>query len=344
MWFDSDAIVNLTHFPMNVLIDSAPTRSVWIGHNHDNKNVLCAGVFLVKNNHIGRKFIKRCIDVCMSRKYFQQGKNGMTRKYAVLEYEQGVMDKVAGERAYENQIARAAPSFIRNGPVSHDSFILHYYGNKNRAIKRFKKINQKIHSLPWSRNPKPLRICVLLTTFAISKRVFLYQKIIDAWEETGIPLYVVDSSGEDRLRAKNYLCFDQFQHVDYLPSQLSMMEKLSIRTAIDAFHFDQYDIIVKITGKYFIPDLVYQLEHVPNGTDMIIQANVRTHGQNSECFGATLSVMSTILNRIDLDTSFERAIYKSLSNAELQVIRLPKNEIPKQERVKRSNNSVLAYL
>ena len=123
-----------------------------------------------------------------------------------------------------------------------------------------------------------------------------------------------------------------------------MKEKLSIRMAIDTFHFDEYDIVVKLTGKYFIPYLVCKLEYVPKGTDLIIQANVNTLNQNCECFGATVAAMSTIINRINDGDAFEIVIYESLSKAEFRAIRLPAYEIPEQERVKRADNSVLTYL
>ena len=62
---------------------------------------------------------------------------------------------------------------------------------------------------------------------------------------------------------------------------------------MDTFEFAPFDIVVKVTGKYFIQDLVHQFAYVPTGTEMLVQANQGTDNQNTECFGATVAVMST---------------------------------------------------
>lgn len=324
MWFDTDAIVNYIHIPMNLLINTAPTCSLWIGHTEFTPKSICAGVFLVKNNPIGRSFLERCIDIYKSREYCRSCKNGLAGKWAGECYEQGVMNEVALEKKYKPHIARVSPKFIYNGRRPHDSFILHYFGNKNRALKNIRKINHKIHDLPWTINPKPLRACVLLTTFSIPSRTCLYQEVIDAWEETGIPIYVVDSSRKRRLRARNYLCFNRSRHFDQIPKGASMMEKSGIHAAIKTFHLNKYDIVFKVTSRCSIQDLVSKLKYVPSGTDLIVQSNISTHKQTCECFGATVTAMSTLINRIDSQTPFERVIFNSLSKAEFQAVRLPR--------------------
>ena len=150
----------------------------------------------------------------------------------------------------------------------------------------------------------------------ISEQVDMYQNVIDAWEATGIPLFVVDSSGNNYFnKTSNYSCFDESKHGYIGPSK---SEKISIQHAIDMFRFEQYDIVVKVTGKYFIKDLVHQFQYVPTGTDMIVSTN-----QDFECFGASVTIMATLLKRIDVYHSFEEVIHDSISQKEFQVIRLP---------------------
>ena len=284
MRFDSDTMINLLQYPMNVLVDNAPTCSIWIGHEQDNICALCAGVFLVKNNSIGRAFVERCIGI------YDNNDGRLDGSWTEQSYEQSVINEVAIDGDFRHHVARVSPNMIQNGgSIQKDHFILNRYGDKKDAIDAFNAIPNNMNALPYTRNPNPLRICVLLTTFAVSERVDMYQKVIDAWEATGVPLFVVDSSGKNLLKTKNYCCFSQVKLS--LFGEPSISERTSIQRAIDMFPFDQYDIVVKhgspnrslypatytttwgsrvkVTGKYFIKDLVHQFQYIPIGTEMI---------------------------------------------------------------------------
>jgi hypothetical protein len=342
MWLDSDTAVQRLEYPINVVIDYAPTCSLWIGHDHHNVIGLCAGVFMVKNNSTGRSFVQRCIEIYDQRIECWQDGHGLAGKWAGRCYEQGVMNEVAIEPEYLDHVACVPPNFFQNGnPIQESSFIVHQYGPKRQSLQALRTIYPNITVLPYTRNQNPLRICVLLTTYAIPSRVKQYQKIIDAWEDTGVPLFVVDSSGCCGLRYKNYCCFDQGTIPDNL-SGPSTLEKESILRAMDFFVFDEYDIVVKITGKYFMKDLVEQFNYIPTGTEIIIQANQTTCGQNSECFGATPAILLTLLQSIEGSFGFEDVALQAQSTYE--AVRLPRHDISKTERVTRSDGSVLEYL
>jgi len=306
MWFDSDAMVNLTHCPMNILIDSAPTSSVWIGHDLILTNTLCAGVFLVKNNSTGRAFLERCFEVYDNRLECQLDPTGLAGPWAGRCYEQGVMNEVAISPDYAHHVARVPANLIRNTYfLTMDTFIQHCYGgNKHVALEASKKIATTIHDLPWTKNPVPLRVCILLLAFVGTPT---HQTIVDAWEATDVPLYVVDASGQNCLHAQNYICVDP-------QLESTMVEKACILQALTTFPLERYDMILTVRG--FHLDLVHQLKYVPTGTDMVVVDDT------SDCLGATMSTMSTLLARVDTSHSFQTVV--SSRRSEFRTIRLPK--------------------
>lgn len=152
MWLDTDVIIiNQNIDILNILYNYDSDIYIGSDNNIESKihtdNILCAGVFIIKNSVIGKKFINECISfhendksICLS------DKNILNGMYAGLCYEQGVMNYLIYNKYFLNTIL-LDNSIIMNTDTCVDNkniFILHFYGNKlgsteEQRIKCFEK-------------------------------------------------------------------------------------------------------------------------------------------------------------------------------------------------------------
>ena len=152
------------------------------------------------------------------------------------------------------------------------------------------------------------KFCILLTTCYNREKYTdaekneiqnLYINVIYDWlYSTDLPIFVVDSSGykypefsNSRLRVCSFI---------YPQSKSSTVaEANSINYALDnCTELSNYDYVIKITGKYYIPNMKGILSKTANDSDFMFQ-NIRSNNelvQNSEVFGFKYKLGKDIVN------------------------------------------------
>lgn len=190
-----------------------------------------------------------------------------------------------------------------------------------------------------------IKCCIFLTMY-VKNNVQLYEKRVKRWlDETDFDIFIVDSSGvgikQTNERLKQYV-FTQNSNFERV--SVSVSEKNSILNAIEYFNDDflDYDIIFKITGKYFIPNFDYVITTIPNDTDIIFQNLQITHGQNTELIGFRPDLIKDIILNISHEKSFENVMREVQYNNEFTKYRL--QPLILDEYAKRSDGSTLVYL
>jgi hypothetical protein len=190
-----------------------------------------------------------------------------------------------------------------------------------------------------------VKCCIFLTMY-VKNNVELYEKRVKRWlDETDFDIFIVDSSGigikQTNERLKQYV-FTQEPYFDRF--SVSVSEKNSILNAIEYFNDDflEYDIIFKITGKYFIPNFDYVITTIPDDTDIVFQNLQITHGQNTELVGFRPNIIKDIILNISHEKSFENVMREVQYNNEYIKHRFP--PLILDEYARRSDGSTLIYL
>ncbi len=136
MWMDSDTKIVNTNFSIQKFVNSY-SSDIFIGHDDNNYinnlynilNVLCSGVFIIKNSTIGINFIKDCLD------YYEKSNCNTNNKlngiYANLCYEQGVMNYYIFEKYMKSTTIVDQFIFKNTYNCDYASFILHKYGSNS---------------------------------------------------------------------------------------------------------------------------------------------------------------------------------------------------------------------
>ncbi len=134
MWMDSDTIIAKQNMSLQKLVSSY-SSDIFISYNNGifQKNILCAGVFIVKNSDIGKNFVKDCIDL-YKKSTCKKSNNKLHGIYGHMCYEEGVMNYFIYEK-YLKYTTVLEPNIINNiDSCNKDSFILHYYGLSNDKL------------------------------------------------------------------------------------------------------------------------------------------------------------------------------------------------------------------
>jgi hypothetical protein len=188
-------------------------------------------------------------------------------------------------------------------------------------------------------NLKPLKCCILLTMY-IENREDIYYPIVNRWlNETNLDIYIVDSSNKGLSIIHPRLHQFKFKQNDkYTLNNRSNYEITSILKAVDYFKFKE-DMVIKVTGKYFIPKLESTIPYIPDA-DIVLQYRTDTHGQNTEIVGIKSKFITTILNKFVTDDAFETFMYNI--KYRYKSYRLPFLKL--DQYVKRGDGSELKFL
>lgn len=226
--------------------------------------------------------------------------------------------------------------------------------------KNIERINK--NEVKKSNRPKK-RYAILFSMYIgdTKERRDIYENRIGRWleESKDIDLYTTDSSN-------NYLFFDKMtgkatskhfydprlhqfafqQKKGFQSGNPSVPERNAMLEALEHFNkeFKQYDIVFKITGKYFIPhfDEKINFDNIPKGTQIVFQNRTDTAGQNTEVIGFAPSVFKEIIVQIDDDTTIEELVAGINKKKLYKTYRLPKLKL--DAFTKRSDGSTLRYL
>jgi len=204
-------------------------------------------------------------------------------------------------------------------------------------------------------------IAVLLTTYNEPQRTEMYAKRLDWWlTQTMLPLFVVDSynrkfpeEGQTRFRQFRVHHFDQFPILGPPPfGGSTISELLSLKEALKAFQneWEQYDYVVKVTGKYILPDLVALMANIDKGKDFIVEASAFSLNANTnpnpgwvgtECITFNTKKMGELVAKIEQQPypAIENKLAALLHTHTFQ--RLPPMPIPDAYRIKRAIGDTL---
>lgn len=191
----------------------------------------------------------------------------------------------------------------------------------------------------------PKRVCVLLTLHANTpQRETMYTDVLSRWlEGTKLDIYTVDSAASQAFsrataeRWKGALSFDQ----GFTGSKCySMLELEAMCKAENTFNFEEYDLIIKITGKYYLPQLEAVLKHAPGGSLLLQNRhNFLVRYQNTELFGCPPGIFKLLKERFRKGAEQTLYAYSQLLG---KAYRLPKLSV--ETRNARGDGSTLLWL
>ena len=200
--------------------------------------------------------------------------------------------------------------------------------------------------LPLYMNDNPVKCCILLTMYIgddITRRS-IYEDRVKKWlEQTNFEIFVVDSSGQYLNQKNKRLHQYSFkQEKQFARSNPTIYERDSILNAFEYFknYFINFDIIFKVTGKYFIPNLENQLKYIPKDAELILQNRSDTYGQNTEIIGIKTSLIKPIISLLNSRNNFETTISKIKNN--YKYYRLPSLKL--NDYTKRGDSRILKEL
>ena len=349
LWLDSDTIIPNPRVPLSTIVDYAPSASIYIAKDYPYISIsaFCAGVFLIRNNSIGRQFVADCLDSSVNNpKCLVDDKPVLNGRWAGECYEQGAMNRLIKEQ-YSTYTCNVPPTLITNAPTQFTNFnavIVHCPGNKDACVKGFKAFLSQDQSLPVVKNHQPLKVCLLLTMHCLPGSIAQHSRTLQRWiNETSLPIYIVDSAGENALAMDNprvhYYCFKQ--RVPEVQQHSSVVERDRIIRAAEHFALElsQYDLVCKVTGSYFLKQLESTLSCVPAGTDVVLQFNRHTHG---ELFAMRPSLLIPLALRVRSHHSWEKELESMASEEGLTVKRFPPFKL--ESDIQRSSGDTINYL
>lgn len=173
--------------------------------------------------------------------------------------------------------------------------------------------------------------CILLTTTVFintnndfdspKNRLKIYiDTINDYLNFTDLIIYVVESSDyifpefKDNPRVKVY-AFKPDNDIICNRCWATPYEAESIKRAFNYFGLIKYERLIKITGKYFIPDIDNLIKNIPPNADIFFQNSNENnlYKQNSEIFGCKTEYLNDIMDKIIENSknnmNFESTLY-----------------------------------
>jgi len=176
----------------------------------------------------------------------------------------------------------------------------------------------------------------------IKNKEQLYYNIVNRWlNNTSFDIYIVDSSNTGLQIIHPRLYQYKFEQYDkFVTSNPSKYEINSIFKIINHFNFEKYDMIIKITGKYFIPDFESYIKQI-DSADLILQNRIDTHGQNTELLAINYKIIHDFINQYnDKYNSFENYVYSKKHKYNTYRFKA----LILDAYTKRSDGSILKYL
>jgi hypothetical protein len=167
------------------------------------------------------------------------------------------------------------------------------------------------------------------------KRLSIYIDVINNYlKYTNLKIYITESSGygfpefKGNPRVKIY-SFIPTEKIECKKCVSTPYEAISILKAYMNLKLNTYKKIIKITGRYFIPNIEQMIINIPNDSDIFFQHYVdhELHKQFSEYFGCKTIYLESIMNKILENTKYnmmiESTLYTYLSNKNYKIYRFP---------------------
>ena len=129
IWLDSDTVIKNFYIDIGDILNKFAS-DIFIGSdNNSNYDIANAGVFVVKNTEIGKKFLDDCINYVSDKCLNNDG--SLKGIWAASCYEQGVMNILIADK-YSNYTTILTNDIIFNYNIcSDDVFIMHLYASSS---------------------------------------------------------------------------------------------------------------------------------------------------------------------------------------------------------------------
>lgn len=162
--------------------------------------------------------------------------------------------------------------------------------------------------------------------------------------ETSFDIYAVDSSGETLPIQHPRLKQFAFQQSKDASTSSTVAESASILKACAYFmeDFQKYDLIFKVTGKYFLPSFEHVTLSIPSDAQVVFQNRFDFLHQNTEITGYSPYLLYYLTKNIHGDEIYERQMKRVGDNPLIKVYRLPRMKL--QDFTSRGNGDVLDSL
>lgn len=138
LWMDSDTLINDMTISLENILES--NYSIYMGKDLNTKFNLNAGVFVIKNDKVGLKFLTECIEVYINRDSCKDefGNYALNGEWSKECYEQGVMNELIKTKYFNNFKLLDEYIVLNTFIPNTTSFILHLCGGieRNREEKR----------------------------------------------------------------------------------------------------------------------------------------------------------------------------------------------------------------
>jgi hypothetical protein len=187
-----------------------------------------------------------------------------------------------------------------------------------------------------------------------NKRKLIYlDRIVDYLENTDLVIRIVESSGYNFIELNNIprikVCsFKILNDVNY-KNLSTILEAKSLLKAYYYYNLQNFKNIIKITGKYYIPNLNDIIQKVDNSADLFLQYRSGQTDQNTEIFGIKSihfkNVINEIINKYNESNGYkymELTVFTYLKSKMYRKHIFPKINLTKF--TKRGDDSILEYL
>lgn len=143
-WCDSDSVVKNMNFDLTKLLNSYNAHIYTSDDNANNIRATNAGLFVIRNSPIGRKFVQDCVQLYELRKPKCLQNNQLNGSWGGVCYEQGIMDEILLSKYLKFAVLIPTNIFFNNKECRNDVFIHHMYGSSNEErVNCFNEINQQ---------------------------------------------------------------------------------------------------------------------------------------------------------------------------------------------------------
>ena len=201
--------------------------------------------------------------------------------------------------------------------------------------------------------------CVLLTTTVYINteyknasntpeiRLKLYVDCINEWlSNTNLTIYIVESSNYDFPEFKNnprvkVFTFKSSNDINCKDCSATPYEAEAILKAFKHFKLNKFKNIIKITGKYFIPNMEALIRDIPENSEIFYQHSKQNGTQNSEIFGCKTKILPDIMNKIIENSKKNMNFEKSITDLKYRSYTFPMIMLNKP--VQRSGDNKLMY-
>lgn len=207
-------------------------------------------------------------------------------------------------------------------------------------ISLFIVINYLLHKKNEHFNENPQIKWIVLLTTAVNgdeKRIKLYEEKINKWlNNTELPIYVVESSGYDfpNIKHKRFHLYT-FNLIKYKDSTSSTLKEAeSILYILDKIkdepEYINADYILKVTGRYFLPNIEDELKKCNDNTKIYVQKHRYGKFQHTEYFGIEKNQMAEFMDKvINGDKIMEHIFYDFTENNPYVFMNQFKNNVPR---------------